>query len=732
MPPPHESPSLADAFPELSSRYRIEASLGRGGFGEVWQARDGVLDRPVAIKLITGCSDDEIARERWLTEARALAGIRHPNVVGIHDFGISNDGSAAYLVLEWIAGTTLAEELMNGPLDTRTALERFRKIADGLSALHQVGVVHRDLKPQNILIEQGTGRPVIIDLGAAIRTNADWAFRLTQTYESIGSAGYMPPEQQQAGYEPDPRTDQYALAVVLYQMLSGRLPAGAFPTVAKLRLLPTRPSTAVNRALDPEPNKRFPSVEEFVAEVHRKGRSRRVAVAAGVVALGVAAAAFVFMPDLRSSSAQGGASVLEWKAAPTLSFTGSWKSHLQRVESDPNGNIIGAGMIENRMGCLSWSNGVSAWKRQIVPDSFFGSAFDLRRLPGGDMVVAGKIDGPEKTWQDFVVSRIDGKTGEPRWLFRRDGGSGGNDEARRIVVSPDGKGIVAAGMVQSGEHSLRFHVVSFDANSGTVIWETDASRSELDSSATGVAFLPDGDLIVVGAIVVNGRSEDAFVSRLDGRDGTTQWLSTFGADGHETRDIALGVEIDEHGSPIVLATCGMDARGLMHPVVAKVDPGFGSFVWKHELPPGTATDFTVTGSTAFVAMTRKEPDDGWWTECHVMDIASGKGGPALFLESGTGVPMAAAVSVKGDMPAIVASGTSSGSVTIRTLDAGFHASPAWEAEGIAWPLPEPEWVGGLMLRTRLTPMGRSIVLSGQNPDDPKTSIVVLRVESGSR
>ncbi len=220
------------------SQYRITASIGAGGMGEVFRARDTRLNRDVAVKVLPRdfASDANLMR-RFEQEAKTLAALNHPNILTIHDAGI-HEGSP-YLVSELLEGKTLREEMNGGALPIRKTREYALQIAHGLAAAHGKGVVHRDLKPENIFVTKD-GRVKILDFGlaklrakpeseirnpnstdaATVRIDADGIIDTTEPGLVFGTPAYMSPEQVR-GEPADHRTDIFAFGCVLYEMLSG-------------------------------------------------------------------------------------------------------------------------------------------------------------------------------------------------------------------------------------------------------------------------------------------------------------------------------------------------------------------------------------------------------------------------------------------------------------------------------------------------------------------------------
>ena len=205
----------------LSGRYQLEQLLASGGMGAVWRARDLRLDRAVAVKELTGAGLTlPMAVQRFDREARAVARLAHPNIVALHDVGIE-DGRP-YLVMELVDGRSLAGILEEGPLPPASAVAVAAQTCEGLAAAHAAGIVHRDIKPGNLLLT-GTGVVKICDFGIARLHDAAGDITLTGVASPLGSYKYVAPEQ--ANGEPvDARTDLYALGCTLYAMLAGAPP----------------------------------------------------------------------------------------------------------------------------------------------------------------------------------------------------------------------------------------------------------------------------------------------------------------------------------------------------------------------------------------------------------------------------------------------------------------------------------------------------------------------------
>jgi serine/threonine protein kinase len=206
--------------------FEVVAPIGRGGMGEIYRARDTRLNRDVALKMLPdGSATDEESLHRFERETRAVAALNHPNILAIHDTGMHHD--LPYAVTELLQGETLADRLRSGPLAPPRATEIASQIAEGLSAAHAMGVIHRDIKPDNIFLTND-GRAKILDFGIArienpaLRTGKiGWTSGVSNSSFVVGTAGYISPEQVR-GKKADARSDIFAVGAVYFEMLTGR------------------------------------------------------------------------------------------------------------------------------------------------------------------------------------------------------------------------------------------------------------------------------------------------------------------------------------------------------------------------------------------------------------------------------------------------------------------------------------------------------------------------------
>ncbi|MBX7118047.1 MAG: serine/threonine protein kinase, partial [Gemmatimonadaceae bacterium] len=278
--PPALDPTLRDLPTALAGEFELEQELGRGGMGVVFRARDVRLDREVAIKVLPPeRAADAETRTRFLREARTAGQLSHPHIVHIHR--ADERGAYAFFVMGLVDGETLAQRVRDrGPLPPADAVRHLREVAWALAYAHARGVVHRDVKPENIMIERGTNRALVTDFGIA---RIERASSLTSEGLVVGTAHYMSPEQVQ-GQAVDGRADLYSLGVVGYYLLSGRLPFEGDAASAVLVAHVTRPApplasvaprvpralaTVIDRCLAKDPAQRFATGEDLAEALRR-------------------------------------------------------------------------------------------------------------------------------------------------------------------------------------------------------------------------------------------------------------------------------------------------------------------------------------------------------------------------------------------------------------------------------------------------------------------------------
>jgi len=306
------------------SHYRILEKLGQGGMGVVYKAEDTKLDRTVALKFLADhLTAHEELRQRFIREAKAAASLNHSNICTVHEIG--EDGGKTFIAMAYLGGATLEKRLEEGPLPIDEAVRLGAGIAGGLAAAHDAGVVHRDVKPSNIVVTEPRAgedaQAVLMDFGLA--QLARESTKLTQEGSTIGTAGYMSPEQAQ-GSDVDHRSDIWSFGVVLYEMVAGRSPfAGDYQQAILYSVLnddpeplsalrpdtPAELQSIIDKTLAKKPGERYQSADELTADLRvlqrlqesgsdvtpapaPKRSSRRVIAAAAAVVVLAAGAAF--------------------------------------------------------------------------------------------------------------------------------------------------------------------------------------------------------------------------------------------------------------------------------------------------------------------------------------------------------------------------------------------------------------------------------------------------------
>ncbi|MEO5567410.1 MAG: serine/threonine-protein kinase, partial [Gemmatimonadaceae bacterium] len=263
----------------LAGQYEIDREIGRGGMGVVYLARDLRLDRMVAIKTLPlHLANDPLIRDRFLREARTAARLAHPNIVPVHR--ADEIGGQVFFVMGFIDGDSVAQKLVAGPLSPRDALPILRDVSLALGHAHNQGVIHRDVKTENILLDTLSGRAMVTDFGIA---HVAAAQPLTATGQVLGTVYYLSPEQV-SDEEVDARSDIYSLGVVGFAMLSGRFPfdGGSASAVLISHVIKPAPKLSavaphvpaslaaiIDRCLTKDPDGRFQSCAEFEAALER-------------------------------------------------------------------------------------------------------------------------------------------------------------------------------------------------------------------------------------------------------------------------------------------------------------------------------------------------------------------------------------------------------------------------------------------------------------------------------
>lgn len=261
-----------DSLAELNAKFpqlQILRVVGRGGMGTIYQARQVSLDRDVALKVIDRaiCSDASFL-DRFEREAKALAKLSHPNIVAVYDYGRTDDG-LAYFVMEYVHGLNLREAMQSMTIDVPSAIGILCALSDALQEAHSKGIIHRDIKPENVLLSED-GQVKLADFGIAKIVGQVDERRITATQQVLGTAHYLAPEQLESPNEVDHRIDIYALGVMMYELLTRRLPVGNFEPPSHLNPeLDPALDPVLMQALNRRPTARYASAEDFKAAITR-------------------------------------------------------------------------------------------------------------------------------------------------------------------------------------------------------------------------------------------------------------------------------------------------------------------------------------------------------------------------------------------------------------------------------------------------------------------------------
>jgi serine/threonine-protein kinase len=501
--PPPLGDRLANA---LAGRYAIERELAHGGMGTVYLARDLRLRRRVAVKVLREDVAAAVGAERFLEEIRVTASLRHPHILPLFDSGSAD--AVVWYVMPFVDGETLRSRLeREGRLPVDVAVQLVREMADALEYAHRHGVVHRDVKPENILLQSGHAR--VADFGIALALEHAGGERLTHTGVTLGTPQYMAPEQAAGERALDARTDVYALGAVLHEMLAGEPPFAAEtrqevlrrmmheppPTLATRRTdVPPFLDAAVLRALAKRPDDRFSTAGEFAAALGAGLSalgSDGAALGARPSALGQTVVAESREPSAESSSAESGSSRREPRAESRMV---SARTALYGALVALFVGVAGA-LVLARSSLLDGWTGLPAFMRPAT------DANSERGWAGGDppLVVVDRAGRQQRT---IAANRP--------WTPR---------------ISPDGRR-VAYGAYGAGRSSSDVWLTDLDAGTTQRLTndEADSNDPQWSSDGATVAYsanAPGGKDLVMRRVA---GGEASVLARREGTQFASDWL----------------------------------------------------------------------------------------------------------------------------------------------------------------------------------------------------------------
>ena len=445
---------------ETLGQYKILDRIGAGGMGEVYRARDTRLGRTVAIKVLAaGVADDQERRARFLLEARATAALSHPNISALYEIG--EDQGQLFLVFEFVPGETLKTAIAGRPLNPRRALDLGVQIADALADAHAAGIVHRDIKPDNIIVTP-KGNAKILDFGLA-KWTAGGAERehavtmmATAAGTTLGTVAYMSPEQA-LGEDVDQRTDIFSLGIVLFEMLTGKLPfSGATATALALQIVqaPAPMPSSLNRSVPRE-------LDPIVAKALAKSLDQRYESAATMAAELRSVGAIL---DVRGTTSE-----------PSVSKAARLPHRRSRDRS--YGRTIVAAALLACAGAAAWIAREPIrrqWHRMFGPAPAPVIAVIPLELAGDDPSQIYFADG----LTEDLVSRL-GQTPGLK-VLGRSATRGYRNRSPRDVAGELGAGVVLTGSVRPSGEIVKVSLELVNPADGTAIWSGQYTRELKD------------------------------------------------------------------------------------------------------------------------------------------------------------------------------------------------------------------------------------------------------------
>ena len=474
----------------LADRYELLRELGRGGMATVYVARDRKHEREVALKVMDPSLARGVGAARFLREVRIAATLTHPGIVPVFDSGEVDD--TFYYVMPLLRGRSLRERMREQPIATREACLMLAEVADALDAAHRASVVHRDVKPENVLLLEG--RPLVTDFGVAHAARTWFGDSLTETGAAVGTVLYMAPEQLFGSADLDGRADVFSVGAILFEILSGAPPFAAPTAPAAMAMLastptPRLPTTlpvseavreVVVRATARERDDRFATARDLaealreaaMMEAPARGTTSRLgqrsarrrwvlpaalATAAGVIALSVA--------YFHASAGAGASAATAHPSLAVLSFANG--------SGDPKLAYFSDGVAQELQSALGEVNGLSVSSRTAV-EAFRGKSTDPREIAHA-LAVTDLLEGSVARTEDSVriyVRLVDGSTGRQRWSGKFDRKLADvfdvQEEVARAVVRELRVALAATdvAIVRSRTASLEAHDLVLRANYG--------------------------------------------------------------------------------------------------------------------------------------------------------------------------------------------------------------------------------------------------------------------------
>jgi len=536
----------------IGGKYEIAEEIGRGGMGVVYKARDTQLKRWVALKFLpSNVAESDELRDRFLVEAQAAAALSHPNICVIHEVG--DDEGQPFIAMEYVEGETLRQRTKRGPLETDEALALMSQVAAGLDEAHGKGIIHRDIKSGNIMVTE-KGQAKVMDFGLA---RLEGGPSLTKTETTLGTVGYMSPEQA-SGEEVDQRTDLWSAGVVLYELLTGSLPFRGTHEVAVIHAImyedpkPMEPGTppipmemerVVARALEKKREDRYASAGEMLADLRKYEEGLR-AEAAGVLNV----------RSLARRLRRPVVAVPTGLAVAALVVFGIWFAQRRadvrwaREEALPEiARLIEANDV--------WRNLVAPYRLAEQAEAILGDDPELAALfhqfsreinvlsePAGASVYLKEYEDPDAEWTFLGVTPLEGvrvPIGIFRWKMEKEGYE--TVHAAASTWNP----VVEEGLPAG--HDL-FRTLDQEGSVPPGIVRVEATETEVG---------PLGDFFI-GRYEVTNREYKAFLDA-GGYSDREYWKHSFVMDGRELSwEEGQGLLVDESGQPGPLGWVGGD------------------------------------------------------------------------------------------------------------------------------------------------------------------------------